>query len=74
MNYLNGGSGGVVICTASQAGLGAMPITPNYSATKFGVVGLGRFIRSHIAFWDKWNTLQLCVSGSSRNTDDQSGN
>ncbi|XP_055016008.1 15-hydroxyprostaglandin dehydrogenase [NAD(+)]-like [Boleophthalmus pectinirostris] len=42
MSKLRKGHGGVIINTASIAGLEAIPYSPVYSATKFGVVGFTR--------------------------------
>lgn len=42
MNQLSGGRGGVIVNTASMAGLGALPSCPVYTATKSGVVGFTR--------------------------------
>uniref|UniRef100_A0A3P8U326 15-hydroxyprostaglandin dehydrogenase [NAD(+)] n=1 Tax=Amphiprion percula TaxID=161767 RepID=A0A3P8U326_AMPPE len=42
MNKLSGGRGGVVVNTASMAGLGPFLTCPAYSATKHGVVGFTR--------------------------------
>ncbi|XP_038146386.1 15-hydroxyprostaglandin dehydrogenase [NAD(+)] [Cyprinodon tularosa] len=42
MSKLNGGKGGVIINTASLAGLGPLQSCPTYTATKFGVVGFTR--------------------------------
>lgn len=42
MSKLNGGRGGVIINTASMAGLGPLLSCPVYTATKFGVVGFTR--------------------------------
>ncbi|XP_060911423.1 15-hydroxyprostaglandin dehydrogenase [NAD(+)] [Labrus mixtus] len=42
MSKLNGGQGGVIINTASMAGLGCLPSCPVYTATKHGVVGFTR--------------------------------
>ncbi|CAJ1063663.1 -hydroxyprostaglandin dehydrogenase [Notolabrus celidotus] [Xyrichtys novacula] len=42
MNKLNGGRGGVIVNTASMAGLGPLPSCPVYTATKHGVVGFTR--------------------------------
>lgn len=41
-NELSGSSKGLIVCTASNAGLYPFPIAPIYSATKHGVVGLVR--------------------------------
>ncbi|XP_034539716.1 15-hydroxyprostaglandin dehydrogenase [NAD(+)] [Notolabrus celidotus] len=42
MNKLNGGRGGVIVNTASMAGLGPLPSCPVYTATKHGVIGFTR--------------------------------
>ncbi|XP_053096144.1 15-hydroxyprostaglandin dehydrogenase [NAD(+)] isoform X1 [Pangasianodon hypophthalmus] len=42
MKKQNGGNGGVIINTASLAGLGPLPSAPIYTATKYGVVGFTR--------------------------------
>ncbi|KAK2828063.1 hypothetical protein Q5P01_019097 [Channa striata] len=42
MNKLTGGRGGVVVNTASMAGLGPLVSCPVYTATKHGVVGFTR--------------------------------
>ncbi|XP_029304310.1 15-hydroxyprostaglandin dehydrogenase [NAD(+)]-like [Cottoperca gobio] len=42
MSKLSGGQGGVIINTASMAGLGPLPSCPVYTATKHGVVGFTR--------------------------------
>ncbi|XP_043077876.1 15-hydroxyprostaglandin dehydrogenase [NAD(+)] [Puntigrus tetrazona] len=42
MKKENGGNGGVIINVSSMAGLGPLPITPIYTATKHGVVGFSR--------------------------------
>uniref|UniRef100_A0A667YYB9 15-hydroxyprostaglandin dehydrogenase [NAD(+)] n=1 Tax=Myripristis murdjan TaxID=586833 RepID=A0A667YYB9_9TELE len=42
MNKLTGGQGGVVVNVGSLAGLGPLPCTPVYTATKHGVVGFTR--------------------------------
>ncbi|KAK2828064.1 hypothetical protein Q5P01_019098 [Channa striata] len=42
MNKLSGGRGGVVVNTASMAGLGPLITCPVYTATKHGVVGFTR--------------------------------
>ncbi|XP_011481423.1 15-hydroxyprostaglandin dehydrogenase [NAD(+)] [Oryzias latipes] len=42
MNKLNGGKGGVIVMTASMAGLGPFITCPVYTATKSGVVGFTR--------------------------------
>ncbi|XP_047235338.1 15-hydroxyprostaglandin dehydrogenase [NAD(+)] [Girardinichthys multiradiatus] len=42
MNKLSGGKGGVIINTASLAGIGPFLSCPTYTATKFGVVGFTR--------------------------------
>lgn len=42
MNKLNGGQGGVIINTASMAGIGPLLSCPSYTAAKFGVVGFTR--------------------------------
>ncbi|XP_027129666.1 15-hydroxyprostaglandin dehydrogenase [NAD(+)] isoform X5 [Larimichthys crocea] len=39
MSKLSGGRGGVIINTASLAGLGPLPSCPVYTATKHGVIG-----------------------------------
>ncbi|XP_020491248.1 15-hydroxyprostaglandin dehydrogenase [NAD(+)] [Labrus bergylta] len=44
MSKLNGGQGGVIINTASMAGLGPLPSCPVYTASKHGVVGFTRAI------------------------------
>lgn len=41
-NELKGSSRGSIICTASNAGLYAFPVSPLYAASKAGVVGLVR--------------------------------
>ncbi|KAM9332196.1 15-hydroxyprostaglandin dehydrogenase [NAD(+)]-like [Pholidichthys leucotaenia] len=42
MSKLNGGRGGVIVNTASMAGVGPLPTSPVYTATKHGVVGFTR--------------------------------
>lgn len=42
MSKLSGGRGGVIINTASMAGIGPLPSCPVYTATKHGVVGFTR--------------------------------
>ncbi|KAK7925724.1 hypothetical protein WMY93_008034 [Mugilogobius chulae] len=42
MNKQRGGRGGVVVNTASLAGLGPLPSCPVYTATKHGVIGFTR--------------------------------
>ncbi|KAE8287634.1 15-hydroxyprostaglandin dehydrogenase [NAD(+)] [Larimichthys crocea] len=42
MSKLSGGRGGVIINTASIAGLGPLPSCPVYTATKHGVIGFTR--------------------------------
>ncbi|XP_041657741.1 15-hydroxyprostaglandin dehydrogenase [NAD(+)] isoform X2 [Cheilinus undulatus] len=42
MSKMNGGRGGVIVNTASMAGLGPLPSCPVYTATKHGVVGFTR--------------------------------
>ncbi|XP_072302121.1 15-hydroxyprostaglandin dehydrogenase [NAD(+)]-like [Eucyclogobius newberryi] len=42
MNKLSGGRGGVIVNTASVAGLGPLPSCPVYTATKYGVIGFTR--------------------------------
>lgn len=42
MSKLTGGRGGVIVNTASLAGIGPMPSCPVYTATKHGVVGFTR--------------------------------
>ncbi|KAJ0067086.1 hypothetical protein NL108_010980, partial [Boleophthalmus pectinirostris] len=42
MSKLHKGHGGVIINTASMAGLGPLPSCPVYTATKYGVVGFTR--------------------------------
>ncbi|XP_043996429.1 15-hydroxyprostaglandin dehydrogenase [NAD(+)] isoform X2 [Gambusia affinis] len=42
MNRLSGGRGGVIINTASMAGIGPFLSCPSYTASKFGVVGFTR--------------------------------
>ncbi|KAJ8348002.1 hypothetical protein SKAU_G00265910 [Synaphobranchus kaupii] len=42
MKKENGGAGGVIVNTASMAGLGPILFLPAYTATKHGVVGLSR--------------------------------
>ncbi|KAK9536859.1 hypothetical protein VZT92_006612 [Zoarces viviparus] len=42
MSKLSGGRGGVIVNTASLAGLGPLPSCPVYTATKHGVVGFTR--------------------------------
>lgn len=42
MNKLNGGQGGVIVNTASVAGIFPLLSCPSYTATKFGVVGFTR--------------------------------
>lgn len=42
MSKLSGGRGGVIVNTASMAGLGPFPSCPVYTATKHGVVGFTR--------------------------------
>lgn len=42
MSKLRGGRGGVIINTASMAGIGPLPSCPVYTATKNGVVGFTR--------------------------------
>ncbi|XP_027886887.1 15-hydroxyprostaglandin dehydrogenase [NAD(+)]-like [Xiphophorus couchianus] len=42
MNQLSGGRGGVIINTASMAGIGPLLSCPSYTASKFGVVGFTR--------------------------------
>ncbi|XP_049448315.1 15-hydroxyprostaglandin dehydrogenase [NAD(+)] [Epinephelus fuscoguttatus] len=42
MNKLKGGRGGVIVNTASMAGLGPLPSCPVYTSTKHGVVGFTR--------------------------------
>ena len=41
-NSLSGSSKGLIVCTASNAGLYPFPMAPIYSATKHGVIGLVR--------------------------------
>lgn len=41
-NETTGFSNGLIVCTASNAGLYSFPMAPMYSATKHGVVGLVR--------------------------------
>ncbi|XP_062262547.1 15-hydroxyprostaglandin dehydrogenase [NAD(+)]-like [Platichthys flesus] len=42
MNKLTGGRGGVIVNTASMAGIGPLPSCPAYTAVKHGVVGFTR--------------------------------
>ncbi|CAB1418859.1 unnamed protein product [Pleuronectes platessa] len=42
MNKLTGGRGGVIVNTASMAGIGPLPSCPVYTAVKHGVVGFTR--------------------------------
>ncbi|KAF1378299.1 hypothetical protein PFLUV_G00189100 [Perca fluviatilis] len=42
MSKLSGGRGGVIVNTASMAGLGPLPSCPVYTATKHGVIGFTR--------------------------------
>lgn len=42
MSKLSGGRGGVIVNTASMAGLGPLPSCPVYTASKHGVVGFTR--------------------------------
>ncbi|XP_042355005.1 15-hydroxyprostaglandin dehydrogenase [NAD(+)] [Plectropomus leopardus] len=42
MSKLSGGRGGVIINTASMAGLGPLPSCPVYTSTKHGVIGFTR--------------------------------
>ncbi|XP_030294908.1 15-hydroxyprostaglandin dehydrogenase [NAD(+)] [Sparus aurata] len=49
MNKLKGGRGGVIINTASMAGLGPLPSCPVYTATKHGVVGFTRAMAANSA-------------------------
>lgn len=42
MSKLSGGQGGVIVNTASMAGLGPLPSCPVYTATKHGVIGFTR--------------------------------
>uniref|UniRef100_A0A3B3YKP4 15-hydroxyprostaglandin dehydrogenase [NAD(+)] n=1 Tax=Poecilia mexicana TaxID=48701 RepID=A0A3B3YKP4_9TELE len=42
MNRLSGGRGGVIVNTASMAGIGPFLSCPSYTASKFGVVGFTR--------------------------------
>ncbi|KAI3373908.1 hypothetical protein L3Q82_022475 [Scortum barcoo] len=42
MSKLSGGRGGVIVNTASMAGVGPLPSCPVYTATKHGVVGFTR--------------------------------
>ncbi|XP_063750397.1 15-hydroxyprostaglandin dehydrogenase [NAD(+)]-like isoform X2 [Eleginops maclovinus] len=42
MNKMTGGQGGVIVNTASMAGLGPLKCCPVYTATKHGVVGFTR--------------------------------
>ncbi|XP_023147058.1 15-hydroxyprostaglandin dehydrogenase [NAD(+)]-like [Amphiprion ocellaris] len=42
MSKLSGGRGGVIVNTASMAGLGPLPSSPVYTASKSGVVGFTR--------------------------------
>ncbi|XP_034461659.1 15-hydroxyprostaglandin dehydrogenase [NAD(+)]-like [Hippoglossus hippoglossus] len=44
MNKLTGGRGGVIVNTASMAGIGPLPSCPVYTAVKHGVVGFTRAI------------------------------
>ncbi|XP_030603196.1 15-hydroxyprostaglandin dehydrogenase [NAD(+)]-like [Archocentrus centrarchus] len=44
MSKLSGGRGGVILNTASMAGLGPLPICPVYTATKHGLIGFTRAI------------------------------
>lgn len=41
-NQTSGPSRGSIVCTASNAGLYAFPVSPLYAAAKFGVTGLVR--------------------------------
>lgn len=41
-NDVLAGSKGLIVCTASNAGLYPFPMAPIYSATKHGVIGLVR--------------------------------
>ncbi|XP_066501957.1 15-hydroxyprostaglandin dehydrogenase [NAD(+)] [Hoplias malabaricus] len=52
MKKENGGSGGVIVNTASLAGLGPFPSAPIYTATKYGVVGFTRAIAGASALVD----------------------
>uniref|UniRef100_A0A3B3X6L5 15-hydroxyprostaglandin dehydrogenase n=1 Tax=Poecilia mexicana TaxID=48701 RepID=A0A3B3X6L5_9TELE len=49
MNRLSGGRGGVIVNTASMAGIGPFLSCPSYTASKFGVVGFTRAmaVRKH---------------------------
>lgn len=44
MSKLSGGRGGVIVNTASMAGLGPLPSCPIYTASKHGVVGFTRAV------------------------------
>ncbi|XP_062414165.1 15-hydroxyprostaglandin dehydrogenase [NAD(+)]-like isoform X2 [Pungitius pungitius] len=50
MNKLTGGRGGVIINTASMAGLFPFLSCPVYTATKYGVVGFTRAMAVRMAF------------------------
>ncbi|KAJ5980540.1 short chain dehydrogenase/reductase [Penicillium waksmanii] len=48
-NEINGSSRGMIMCTASNAGLYPFPMAPLYAATKHGVVGLVRSLSRTLA-------------------------
>lgn len=66
-NEVINGSKGMVICTASNAGLYPFPMAPLYATTKHGVVGLVRSLaRSLEAKQIRINALAPAVVGKSR--------
>lgn len=60
------GSKGLIVCTASNAGLYPFPMAPIYAATKHGVIGLVRSLaRSLEAEKIRINALAPAVIGES---------
>lgn len=51
------GDRGLILCTASNAGLYPLPTAPLYAASKFGVVGL---VRSAAGLVEKEN-IKICA-------------
>lgn len=59
-------SNGLIICTASNAGLYPFPIAPMYATTKAGVVGLVRSVARRLAAEKiRINALAPAVIGKS---------